>query len=264
MDYKQLVKDIFTFNFKSFGTRYHRLKAVLSRKFLLKKDNFEATKNYYQVPVIINNRNRFDYLKQLIEWLKKSGYSNIIVLDNASNYEPLLNYYKVADVKVIRLTENFGHLALWKSGVYKQFYDNYYVYTDPDLMPVEECPPDFMKHFFDLLRKYRDVEKVGFGLKIDDLPNHYEKKQEVIDWEKKFWLHTREPHVYEAAIDTTFALYRPYTNGAIWVQSALRTGAPFVMRHLPWYENSTDLSPESRFYKENIKKGASHWIKNER
>jgi len=260
MDYKQLLKDIGTLNFTSFGTRYHKLIAVLRRKFLLSENNFAATGNFYEVPIIINNRNRLDFLKKMIGWLRDVGYKNIVILDNMSNYEPLLEYYQTAPVKVIALKENLGHLAFWKSGVYRQFYKDYYVYTDPDLVPVEECPKDFMNYFFELLNKYNDVEKVGFGLKIDDLPDHYDRKKEVIEWEKKFWTTQREPGVYDAALDTTFALYRPYTNGAIWVQNALRTGRPYLMRHLPWYENTSALSAESLFYKENMKKGASHWI----
>jgi len=260
MDKKQLIKDIFTLNFESFGTRYYKLIAVLKRAFFLSSANYASGKNIFDIPIIINNRNRLTFLKQLISWYQKAGYKNIIVLDNDSNYQPLLEYYKESGIKVIYLKENVGHLAFWKSDVYKQFYTDYYVYTDPDVLPIEECPVDFMQHFMNLLNKYSSIEKVGFGLKIDDLPEHYNKKSEVINWEEKHWAKQIEPDVYDAAIDTTFALYKPFTRGDIWVQNALRTGGNYVARHLPWYEDSNNISIEDLFYLNNIKKGASHWI----
>lgn len=32
-----------------------------------------------------------------------------------------------------------------------------------------------------MIREY--AVKAGFSLRLDDLPDHYDKKQEVIDWE---------------------------------------------------------------------------------
>lgn len=263
MDYNQLIKDIFTLNFKPFVTRYHKLVAVLKRKFSLSADNFSTGKNIFEIPILINNRNRYTYLKQMVDWLTEAGYKNIIVLDNDSNYQPLLEYYKTAPVKVIYLKENVGYLSLWKSGVYKQFYTDYYVYSDPDVLPAKDCPKDFMKHFMELLNKFPNVEKVGFGLKIDDLPDFYNKKQEVIEWESQYWKKAIEKDVYDAKVDTTFALYKPFTNGEIWVQNAVRTGGNFVAHHLPWYEDSKNETEENAFYRNNIKKGESHWIKKE-
>jgi hypothetical protein len=261
MDKKQLIKDIVTLNFSSFGTRRHKLMAVLKRSFLLSSTNYSSGKNIFEVPIIINNRNRLTYLKQMIDWFKKAGYTNIIVLDNNSNYEPLLKFYKESNVNVIYLKKNYGHLAFWSSGTYKKFYADYYVYTDPDVVPIDQCPNDLMQHFMKLLKKYSNIEKVGFGLKIDDLPQFYNKKQEVIDWETKFWKKEIEKDVFDAALDTTFALYKPYTRGDLWVQNALRTGGNYVVRHLPWYEDSANITPENKFYQDNAKPGASHWIK---
>ncbi len=260
MDKKQLIKDIFTLNWKTFGTRFYKLIAVLQRKFNLGKDNFSTTKNIQDLPIIINNCNRLTYLKQLIDFLKAAGCKNIVVLDNKSDYAPLLEFYKTTDVKVILLDQNYGHLAFWKSGVYKQYYTDYYVYTDPDVLPVNECPENFLEHFMKILNTYTNIEKVGFGLKIDDIPGYYDKKEEVINWEKKFWLREIDKDLYDAPLDTTFALYKPFTRGDIWVQNALRTGGKYVLRHLPWYENSSNNTEENLYYQNKIKQGASHWI----
>lgn len=259
MDIKQLVVDIFTFKLSSHLTRWHKLKALLKRK-LLSENKYSEGENYFNIPIIINNRNRLTYLKQQIDWLTNAGYKNIHILDNDSNYEPLLKFYNESNYKVIYLKENLGHLAFWKSGIYKQFQNDYYVYTDPDVLPIDNCPKDFMNYFIKKLNQYTNIEKIGFSLKIDDLPDYYDKKNNVINWEKRHWELKVEEEIYNAAIDTTFALYKPYTNGLIWVQNAYRTGGVYSARHLPWYENSKNMTEEDLFYLNNIKKGASHWI----
>ena len=53
-----------------------------------------------------------------------------------------------------------------------------------------------------------------------------------INLEKKF----NNSNVYRAPIDTTFALYRPFTYGGYWLKSG-RTGHPFIANHLPWHDD---------------------------
>ena len=258
MDYQQLFKDVLTLNYKPFAVRYYKLVARIKR-LLLAKNTLHKT-DFKNIPIIINNRNRFTYLMQLINWLEKNGYKNIYIIDNNSSYEPLVKYYQTTTYKVFHLSENVGHLSLWKTGIIKQFEKSYYVYTDPDVLPIDECPDDILDYFYTILNRYSNTEKVGFGLKIDDLPNYYLDKQKVINWENIFWKKEIEPQVYDAAIDTTFALYKPFTNGLHYVQNALRTGGKYQLHHLPWYEDSLNPTSENEFYKNNIKPGASHWI----
>lgn len=264
MDISQLVKDVFTFNSVSLRRRFQKLSALLKRQLLPFRKNFNNKKDLKSIPVIINNRNRLTYLLQLINWLEKNGYKNIFIIDNDSTYPPLLKYYSETSYHVFKLKENVGHLSLWKTGIIKQFEHDYYVYTDPDVVPVESCPGNVLEFFMKQLNKYKSIEKVGFGLKIDDLPDYYSEKQKVIDWENKFWEKEVEKDVYDASVDTTFALYRPYTNGADWVQKAYRTGGNYVARHLPWYENSSNPSEEDKYYKEHVREGVSHWISSEK
>jgi hypothetical protein len=260
MDYKQLVIDVFTFKVSSLKLRWFKLLAVFKRKLILSSKNFSNGKDLKKIPIIINNRNRFTYLMQLIQWLEKAGYTNIFIIDNDSTYPPLLEYYSKTPYPVFQLKENVGHLSLWKTGIIKQFESDYYIYTDPDVLPVEECPLDAIEVLMKKLVQYSEVEKIGFGLKIDDLPDHYDQKQTVIDWENRFWKKQVETGLYDAEVDTTFALYRPYTNGYRWVQKAYRTGGIYIARHLPWYENSLNPTEEDKYYKDHVRKGASHWI----
>lgn len=217
-------------------------------------------KNLKNIPIIINNFNRLTTLKKLIHSLEIRGYYNIKIIDNNSTYPPLIEYYKTVDYKVYRLNKNIGFKALWKTRVFYLHMFDYFCYTDSDLEIIEECPDDFMKVLYKYLKYNPDVHKIGFSLKIEDLPNHYNKKDEVIEWESKFKKNRVDGNFYIAPIDTTFALYRPFSrrgkrDGSM---KMIRTGFPYEMRHLPWYVNSNDLSQEEIYYLNSVKQ-PTHW-----
>ncbi|HQE12308.1 MAG TPA: hypothetical protein PLQ78_06145 [Flavipsychrobacter sp.] len=211
-----------------------------------------------QIPIIINNRNRLSTLKSLVDALVERGYQNIHILDNDSTYPPLLDYYKTLPFQVHYLVRNVGYMALWKTPIHKQFIKDFYVYTDSDVVPIEACPDDFMEVFRKLLQQYTDVQKVGFSLKIDDLPDAYANKQQVIEWEKKYFEKKMDDYCYEAPIDTTFALYRPGAKGKASLLRMLRTAYPYEARHLPWYVDSNHLSEEEKYYINHVNT-STHW-----
>jgi len=216
-------------------------------------------KDFKDIPIIINNFNRLTTLKKLIHSFEKRGYTNLIILDNKSDYKPLLDFYDRTNYKVYRLRRNIGSKALWKSGVFLKYMFSNFCYTDSDLEIVEECPDDFMEVFYTILKKYKEVYKVGFSLKIDDLPDHYDRKDEVINWESRYYENEKETNYYIAPIDTTFALYRPFSkrgkrDGSV---EMIRVGKPYQMRHLPWYRDSKNLSEEELYYKSSKK--PTHW-----
>ena len=76
-------------------------------------------------------------------------------------------------------------------------------------MPCEECPSDVFEHFERALNTYPDIDKVGFSLRIDDIPEHYKHASDVVKWESQWWLDERYPGFFLSPIDTTFAMYRP-------------------------------------------------------
>jgi hypothetical protein len=206
--------------------------------------------DYKKIPIIINNFNRLDTMKLLIESLEKRGYSNIFIIDNLSTYPPLLEYYKTCKYTVYRLDKNIGMNALWGSGLIKKFRKDYFVYTDSDMVPVEECPHDFMLFFLQVLKKHRLAQKVGFSLKIDDLPDCYAMKDVVISVEKNYYQYQHEELLYWAPIATTFALYRPGAkriHGNYYIEM-YRTAYPYTARHLPWYMDSNNPDEENKYY----------------
>lgn len=220
-----------------------------------------AIVDYKKIPIIINNYNRLTTLQLLISALERRGYTNLFIIDNASTYPPLLEYYKTCSYTVFRLKKNVGHLSLWKTGIYKRFIGDYYVYTDSDVVPCNDCPDDFLDYFWGILKRKKYAAKVGFGLKIDDLPDHYDLKQSVIKWESDYWKYEVEKDLFRAPIDTTFALHRPYAKkNANWYVEQYRTGGKYSAHHMPWYNNSNDLSPEEQYYINSCTK-STHWTK---
>ena len=213
----------------------------------------------FNVPIIINNRNRYTYLKDLVDWLVEAGYTNIVVLDNDSSYVPLLEYYKHTPARVIFLKKNSGYKALWSTEFYQTIKNKYYVYTDPDLLPSSACPKDLVYRLYLELKNY-PVEKSGSALKIDDLPEHYEHKEKVIKNESPFWEKSPAKDVYFAPIDTTFALYKPLAYGDAEDCEALRVGGDLVFIHRPWYEDSRHPDEETKFYVAHSS-NSSYWYK---
>lgn len=213
------------------------------------------------VPIIINNFNRLDSLTKLIASLENRGYRNIYIIDNASTYPPLLEYYDTCGYTVFRLSQNVGYKAIWQTDIYDRFKRSYYVYTDSDVLLDSQCPDDFMDYFISILEKYRLAQKVGFGIRIDDIPDHYKNKESVIAHETPFWLQQVEDSLYSAPIDTTFSLYRPFCAGpANDFQKTFRTGFPYVIQHLPWYVDSSNMSEEETYYVSHLKQ-STHWSK---
>lgn len=205
----------------------------------------------YRVPIIINNFNRLTFPLQLIAFLEKCGLTNIIILDNNSTYPPLLKFYETCAYKVVRERSNHGHLAFWKSGLYNIYKWNYFVYTDSDVVPIAECPANFIVKFKETLDKYKSLDKIGFGIKIDDLSDRFQFKPEVITYEKRYWEKQIAPNLYDAPIDTTFALYKPFSNliyDQAYTLKCFRFGFPYLIKHLPWYMDTIKMTEEDIYY----------------
>ena len=211
--------------------------------------------DYKTVPIIINNFNRLDTLKKLISSLEARGYFNIFIIDNLSTYPPLLEYYRECQYKVFRLDVNIGTLALWKSGIIRQFENNFFIYTDSDVVPIEECPEDFMLFFLNALKKHKLAQKVGFSLKLDDIPDCNQLRDSIISYEGHYYdYYNKDESLFRAPIGATFALYRPhgkYNHANNYIE-IYRTAYPYMARHLPWYQDTLNPDEEEKYYLERI------------
>ncbi len=234
---------------------------VLYVKYLFNLTVGKQNINYKSIPIIIISFNQILYLKKLIDFLMKHKFMNIIIIDNNSTYKPLLDYFEAIESKVTlyRLKENFGHLVFWKNKeIYNKYSKGYYVVTDPDIVPIEECPKDFLLHFKNILEHNHNLTKVGFSLKLDDIPDTNPKKKKILEWESRFWNIQNKEGIYPTAIDTTFALYKPnYMYKEQNFYAAIRTKVPYQARHGGWYIDSENLTNEQKYYFANCNESSS-------
>lgn len=216
-------------------------------------------------PLLLISYNRLSYVRQQVDYFRSIGFSRIVIIDNASTYEPLLVWFDQIEkqgVVVERLQKNHGPYALYNEpSLFERYAQDYYFMSDCDILPDANCPDHFPEYFYETLTANEDVTKVGFSLKIDDLPDHYALKSKVLKWEKKFWDEgLRQGAFFRASIDTTFALYRPkiwQSDERWWV--SLRADKPYQARHLPWYHNTKELDAETLHYQLTVHKGKSSW-----
>ncbi len=211
------------------------------------------------LPILINCRDQVSMLRELVNWLLEAGHERLYLIDNASTFEPLLDYFSEVQsrIAVVRLAENVGHLALWQWNLLDRLgLKPPFVYADPDMVPIEECPHDLVQHLLDVMLALPRIRKVGVGIVIDDLPEHYQFRDQVQSWESQYWQKPLMPGVFEAAVDTTFAIYR---DAGPFTLEAVRTGYPYVMRHLPWYVVSDTPSEELLYYRAHAKSASTTW-----
>jgi hypothetical protein len=211
------------------------------------------------IPVYVNVFNRLTTTRRLCEQVASLDDCTPIIVDNASTWGPLLDWYANCPYEVIRLEHNMGHHAPWRSGAVLNTSSEFYIVTDcdididgvpKDVASILQIPFQWSKPEWSLLQSDYYVIKSGLSLRIDDVP---ETQDQVLRWERQFWEHVVEcdPRFFWAPIDTTFAMYHRST----WHKRAMKTGATCVRlggeyqaRHMPWYDKRDSLDAETLNY----------------
>jgi hypothetical protein len=182
-------------------------------------------------------------------WCDTHGLTPIFI-DNHSDYAPLLEYYYECPYTTLRLKENHGHTVIWNKEVNilqrLGIVNERYIVSDPDL-DLSGIPDDFLTVLNTGLDKYRHIDKCGFSLEINDLPNTEEGNYIRTQVEPRYWRSQYDNMYYNSPVDTTFALYR---EGVVnYSHSAVRTNRPYTARHVPWYYSDlTLLSKDEQYY----------------
>lgn len=210
------------------------------------------------IPVYINNFNLLTTTKAMAEWFSLIRGVVPIIVDNASTYQPLLDWYANKNdcpYELIRLDKNYGHHAPWNLSCITwghthraRFGNDFYAVTDPDL-DFEGVPWDLFDVCIEGFDQLREAIKVGIGLRIDDIPLH--SSDRVRQCEVSYWTKPEGERYFRAPIDTTFAVYRASTEHRYAMNLSvptLRTNAPYIARHVPWYWEQDTLNAEQRFY----------------
>lgn len=222
------------------------------------------------IPVFINSYNQLTYLRDTVDWFAKHGFENVTVLDNQSDFPPLLKYLGSdacqTKAKVVILTENMGPRRALAEAAKDPDTDAGFIFTDPDLTLPASPAPDMLKVMF-LAGRQHGYRKVGLALSLDpeivDLDRVTYKTRTVGQVERKYWRQAVEDGVFRATTDTTFFLYVPQEGDNRRFNEfglkqakipALRVGREgFVAIHRPWLFTDTVDKEEQTYYFEAAK-----------
>ena len=216
------------------------------------------------IPAYVNNFNLLTSTRALCERLSRLDDVHVVIVDNASTYEPLHGWYDSCGFEVVRLPSNLGKHAPWLSGAVldpaahqRTYGSEFYVVTDPDLC-LEGVPDDVIAVLVEALARHKDATKVGLSLGIDDLPVGSRVAYDAQAWEEQFWKRPVDDGFFQADVDTTFAAYRTTTRRELAMSPsapALRAAAPYTARHRPWYWAPESLGGDELEYVRASKNG---------
>lgn len=196
------------------------------------------------IPVIINNRNLLTWPKLMLEKIKKmKNVGDIFILDNGSDYQPLIEWYKTKPCEIITI-ENLGHTAPWISGLVGKLNTKYYITTDSD-MGIDDIPDDTIITLQEKIESNQSLGKIGLGLSWKNVSPNSPYYGHLQSYEKDRWNNSRiENGVYtDVHIDTTFALY----NRDSYFIGGGSLPEPYIARHYPWELTNSERIKNEEF-----------------
>ena len=210
------------------------------------------------IPIFIITKDRITCLKQCIESYKKLGDIEIILVDNGSTYPEMVEFLRSKEYKVIsnpNPTGEFQDISEWVSSAIYQWYkendSEYYIVTDPDI-EIENPSPKLLEYYIKLLNAFPKVTVVAPMLRIDDIPESFRLKTDMVkSHNKQFW---HKPYFEfdgikctPSAVDTTFGMYR---KSFVFrrLNHGIRVHEPFMAKHLDWYIDLDNPSEEQEYY----------------
>ena len=217
------------------------------------------------VPLIIPTFNNPTFTRNFVVQSKSVGFKKITIFDNNSTYPPMLNLLEELEesCEVIRLNKNFGpHYILRTPEVYESL-PNLFCLSDPDVEYSKELPTNFLEILFQISEEYK-MGKVGFAMKVpaqNDFINPFMKLDEELwkmeEWENQFWkkkVGTYLGHdIFDATLDTHFALYNKEFFNPLDRYRALRVAGHLTSKHLGLYKETIVPKEEEDFYRNSSK-----------
>ena len=206
------------------------------------------------IPVYILCYNNNFYVARMIDQLLNLGVTPdaVRIIDNASDQptQRCLDTLQLRGIKVKRMDANHGHGVLYRYDVWPDL-PSVFAYTDPDLQFHADMPRSFRSDLRDVAA-VSGKGKAGLALDVNgaygsDAIPEYLYGRTIAQWEAQHWEHRMPLHqsayppsvnaddVYEAQIDTTFAVYLKALGGINKHYDAVRVAGNFTCRHLPWY-----------------------------
>ena len=171
------------------------------------------------IPVVVLSANNPTFVATMVKQIEQHGYP-IFVLDDASDFPPTLRLLdelsRRGSVVVYRNTRRLGeHSFLSHEAGLIQRLPRYFAVTDADLLLNEDIPQDFLCDMRAVLDETGAV-KVGFALDISDAESMLAgtfkdgltiERLEGAHWTRPLPVQGFSEPVYDAPVDTTFALY---------------------------------------------------------
>lgn len=230
-----------------------------------------------RVLIFILSFNRLTVLRRAVRsFRKRVPWRDLVILDNGSDYRPLLEWYRWFEKKggtVLPgppLGDDPDDLsrAAERIEAYKAEHPcDYYAVTDPDIS-LETARTDALTLFSTILDRHPEQKVVGPMLRIRDIPSHYPAREWALFHHKQqFWSQPPEKFLqwkhkriwYQiSGIDTTFGLMR---GDHIFqrAQPGIRVYHPYEALHLDWYLDPDNLAEDQKFYLQHGSGGVSHW-----
>ncbi|MCR5535854.1 MAG: glycosyltransferase, partial [Succinivibrio sp.] len=158
LDFKLRMMKLYSeLRFPFSKSKRKQLRSLIEEKLCTKKIDFQVESSFDQnsVPIFIISYNRLSYVQQTIAVLEKYNLTNIHIIDNNSDYQPLLDYLGSLKYQVHFLKKNYGHRVLWDCEEFRHYVeDDLYIVTDPDLEFNPNLPKDFIVQLYKLLGSY--------------------------------------------------------------------------------------------------------------
>ena len=229
------------------------------------------------IPIFIISFERLDALERSI----RSYHENIktpfeiVIMDFGSTFVPTLKYLKNLEHKGIKVywketLRNKRRFNFYIDGIIQDYFKDHpksnYIVTDPDIV-LDNTDGDILEVYAYLLEILPENYIVGPMLRIDDLPDHYPLRQEVEFRSWETFYHSQKVNAIQykgktvkyvlVRIDTTFAMNRAGTH---WKRHrmAARVLSPYAARHLEWYLDPRNLTPDQEYYMEHASRGITH------
>lgn len=218
------------------------------------------------VTAVIIGYNLVTFIKHMVDQLQPYT-SDIVIVDNNSDYEPLLQYYENEySFTLLKQNKNYGHRVYMRDEI-KSIAGQVHILTDPDIYFQESMPPSLIQDMIKISKLYK-CNRVGPALCIDrndineTLFSHQGpdklKLWSVKEWESQFWkerIPNNEFELYNAWIDTTFCLINNFNNSG-----SIRIAGPYTALHMPWHIDFEKmlLPTEMEHYRNSI---STTWVR---
>lgn len=242
------------------------------------------------IPIFIITCDRLEVLKKSMQSYHdciKTPFE-IVICDQGSTFEPTVEFIEKMESNgtiVYRWKENLNigrkkNKRRDDAGLSENIQDYFknhpksnYIVCDPDVL-LDNVDGDILEVYTHLLNIMPKIVTVGPVCRIDDIPDCYPLKKELLSKErgqvKAYFLWTQHTINYKGKqvkyifdrIDTGFGMLRA---GTRWQRiksgiEAIRTFKPYSAKHLSWYICPENLSEDQRYYMQHASKNA-HWTK---